>query len=521
MKDENIHIGEMIKQFLKFWKIYISIGTICLIAAIIFILLIPREYRYTSSMQLLTDKEGMVSELKMLKSSGLASLLGGAKAGLNIDDEMVIIQSRKVMGEVITENNLQTEVKALNGLKKTRLYKEESPVLFRLPESFLDTLSYPVRISLSADAGKKIKVTIKSKLLKKKIKLTNQSLPLDIETPIGRIHIAGNAHVPLKEKMKLQIKLIPLQVLYEDFLKEITVEPAESMSDIVIFWVDSDHRQHGKDVLNSLMNTYNKYSQDVKVEEVEINSRFIKEKMEVLNTELTQLEYEIELYKRKNELPDLAVYGKIVVESYEELQKALLETQTQLKMLDYLVEYVQYPENEYSAVPLLDGAGEKAIEIYNTLILERLRLLQFSEPENPTLLVVNKQLAEQRKILLETLQALREGVKIALSEQEKKHQSIFSLVERLPTQEREYIELKRQQKVKEAMFLFLMQKLQEKELANAPDELKGRIIDYAYASAKVIYPRKIIVLLVAFFVACILSVIVISIKLHIMEKKRL
>ena len=44
MTDENIHIGELFKLFIRYWKIYIPIGIICLIGAVIFILITPKQY---------------------------------------------------------------------------------------------------------------------------------------------------------------------------------------------------------------------------------------------------------------------------------------------------------------------------------------------------------------------------------------------------------------------------------------------------------------------------------------------
>jgi tyrosine-protein kinase Etk/Wzc len=90
----------------------------------------------------------------------------------------------------------------------------------------------------------------------------------------------------------------------------------------------------------------------------------------------------------------------------------------------------------------------------------------------------------------------------------------------LPTQEREYIEMKRQQKIKESVYLFLMQKLQEKELVNSPDEQAGRGVDAAYSSAKPVYPRKVFVLAIALAATFILSLIIISFRVFVSTKTK-
>ena len=95
----------------------------------------------------------------------------------------------------------------------------------------------------------------------------------------------------------------------------------------------------------------------------------------------------------------------------------------------------------------------------------------------------------------------------------KKNRSLDAQLDVLPTIERKYIEMKRQQKLKETMYLFLMQKLQENILVSSPDEQAARVIDAAYCSAKPVFPKKSITLLVAMLVAFILSVGVITVRL--------
>ena len=185
----------------------------------------------------------------------------------------------------------------------------------------------------------------------------------------------------------------------------------------------------------------------------------------------------------------------------------------------YLIVGLGNPENEYASIPAFEGIGEKSIALYNQLVLDRERLLLASEKGNPALLLADKQLAEQRKMLLETIAATRNSIKASLNELNKKNHIFNSQLSELPTQEREYIEMKRQQKIKETIYLFLMQKLQEKSLINSPDEQAGRIVDAAYCSAKPVFPKKLIVLAIAFIIACILSLISIYLKVFVFTKR--
>ena len=232
------------------------------------------------------------------------------------------------------------------------------------------------------------------------------------------------------------------------------------------------------------------------------------------------MEHRIEVYKKQNNIPEPALYAKAAITGYQELESTILETEARLKILDYVVDYMKNPLNEYTSVPAIEGVGEKSIALYNQLVLDRQRLLLSSEKDNPALILANKQLAEQRKMLMEAIDAARQGSRASLKEINKKNQTFSNQLSALPTQEREYIEMKRQQKIKETVYLFLMQKLQEKELVNSPDEQAGRVIDAAYCSALPIYPRKLIVLAIALVATFIISFIIISLRVFVFSKTK-
>ena len=267
------------------------------------------------------------------------------------------------------------------------------------------------------------------------------------------------------------------------------------------------------------MAVFNQYSRNVKVKEADLNAKFVKERLDSITTELAYLEHKIETYKKQNNIPEPTLYAKAAIVGHQELESTILDTEARLKMLDYVVEYMRNSENEYASIPAIEGVGEKSIALYNQLVLDLQRLLLSSERGNPALTLANKQLAEQRKMLMEAIDATRKSIRASLEEINKKNRTFSSQLSALPTQEREYIEMKRQQKTKEAVYLFLMKKLQEKELVNSPDEQAGRVVDAAYYSAKPIYPQKIIVLSVAFVIVCIISLIIISLRMFIFTKR--
>ncbi len=266
------------------------------------------------------------------------------------------------------------------------------------------------------------------------------------------------------------------------------------------------------------MKAYNDYAKSVKVTESGVNASFVKDKLAIVTLELDSIENKIELYKKQNNIPDLSAYGKVIYAGAEESGNKILEMQTQLKMMEYVLGYLKNSNNKFAIVPNVNYEGEAITKAYNNLMFERIRLLKSTEPSNPALQLVNDQLKEQRSALVETINTAIKTLKITISEIDKKNTSLNSQLSELPAKEKEYIELKRLQKVKESLYLFLLQKLEEKEIANSPDEMASHTIDQAYASLKPVYPKKIIVLSIAFISSIILFIIVISIRIFVIKK---
>lgn len=512
--DENIHIGEFFKQVFGYWKIYVPIGVICLLGAVVFLLVTPKEYTVNASMQLLGEKQGMMSELKMIKSSGFGGLLGGGGGSVNVEDEIILMRSKNVLEKVINQNSLQVVIEKRDGFKWIELDIDESPIAIEFPYMFLQSLAKPIKIDLKITNGDVEKMIVRSDLFEK-IELSNQSLPMELKLPIGKFAMKEN--LPLSGKFVINI--YPLQYIYEELLKNITIYPNETISDIVVLSQQSSNIRTAGKLLNNLMDQYNLYSRSVKISESDLNSAFVKTRLDTITHELAILEHQIENYKQLNKMPDPMVYASVTYSGNKETEKMILEAETRLRMLDYVVKYMSDSSNEYSAIPIIDGAGEKTIAIYNQLLLDRQRLLLSSESNNPALLLVEKQLREQRKMLLESVKSVSNNLKISLDALYKKDTSLSRQVDLLPTKEREFIELKRQQKIKETIFLFLMQKLQEKELINSPDEIAGRIVDKSYSSYKHIFPKISMVLIVALGIAFMLSLIIISFKMFVLKRK--
>jgi uncharacterized protein involved in exopolysaccharide biosynthesis len=63
----------------------------------------------------------------------------------------------------------------------------------------------------------------------------------------------------------------------------------------------------------------------------------------------------------------------------------------------------------------------------------------------------------------------------------------------IPKQERVFRNIIRQQKIKEELFLYLLQKREEAAISNAIANSNAKIIDYAFSSSRPISPNEKII----------------------------
>ena len=94
----------------------------------------------------------------------------------------------------------------------------------------------------------------------------------------------------------------------------------------------------------------------------------------------------------------------------------------------------------------------------------------------------------------------------------KQEDFLNSRLKKMPKQEREFVEIKRQQLLKQALYLYLMEKKEENSLAVAIPDTKSDIIDYAYVQKDPVSPNLKMILVFTVLGGFFLSILYIALK---------
>ncbi|MCD8309742.1 MAG: polysaccharide biosynthesis tyrosine autokinase, partial [Prevotellaceae bacterium] len=282
--------------------------------------------------------------------------------------------------------------------------------------------------------------------------------------------------------------------------------------------------QRAEDVLNMLIAVYKENWVRDKNEIAISTTMFINDRLGILERELGDVDEDISSYKSKNLLPDVEAASNLYMNQSQQTNNRILELNTRLSMARYVRNYLTSNSNANQLLPVNSGIEsasiEKQISEYNTAQLQRNNLVANSSERNPLVVDLDQQLVTMREAILSSIDNLVVTLNTQIKELQKEDQRTTGQIAANPNQAKYLLAVGRQQKVKEALYLFLLQKREENELSQAFTAYNTRLITPPTGNLLPIAPRKKVILLVAFVIAIMIPAAIIFIREMLNTKVR-
>ncbi|MBF6607618.1 MAG: polysaccharide biosynthesis tyrosine autokinase, partial [Flavobacterium sp.] len=216
-------------------------------------------------------------------------------------------------------------------------------------------------------------------------------------------------------------------------------------------------------------------------------------------------------YKKSNQVTDIVSEAGMYLRNAGEYERMFIETETQLRVVESLRNFVQnssptdlIPDNILTTASTGADSSPTLIAEYNILLLERARKLPSAGPENPNIKQLDAQLRALKQNVIANLDRLKSTLEIKKRDLQAQQRAVSAQISEVPTQEREYKGIVRQQNLKESLYLYLLQKREETAIALASTAPNAKIIDAALTATVPISPRVPVVYLGAFFLGCLI-----------------
>ena len=462
---------------LHHWYWFVLCVAICVGLAILYVQYKTPIYSVKSTIMIRTDNNMSRSSLQ----TDMLELMGYQTSKI-IDDEIQIIMSHTIMEQVVRALNLQTEYRKKVGLRWAGQYPN-ADVMLTLQPGALDSIGHLFLDLERTESDYVLEVNYHQQTTKIHV----NSLKDPILTPAGLLTLTE--YRMLKAGDKMRITTFPVSVSANIQLAAMTCRPAKKESNVIILAMNSDMPTRARDVLNKVVEFYNMDAVIDKNIMATNTANFINERLQIVENELGEVETAVESYMKENGLTDISQELHLVLSNQTTYQRELAEVETQINLLNFLSDYLHTPDNEQALIPsnlgVKDAALQKLINDYNSLLLQQMRMLRSATEINPTYTQSVEEAKILRQAILTSIENIRHGLKIQKSDLAKKDRELTSQLYKTPEKERKYVEIKRQQEIKEKLYIYLYQKREENALTLASTVMPAKTIDAPIKSGPV------------------------------------
>lgn len=288
------------------------------------------------------------------------------------------------------------------------------------------------------------------------------------------------------------------------FHAQLNVSLLEKWSNAVRIAVSDNVPARGIDLINAIVEKYNTNGVVNKRMVAASTVDFINKRLFVLDKELGDIESQAEVFKKEHKITDIASDAANVATRKNMVDEELLSVEMDLSLVRSIKDYFIYTgEKEYVLLPeelgLSDASLKDGISKYNELVLKRTKLLNTASEDNPAVIAVNRQLDGMKQNLHTNIRNVESALMVKIGNLEKENQAVNRLLASVPTQEKIYRSISRQQEIKEKLFLFLLQKREEAEIAKLMYQPSAKIIEDPRSSSAPISPKRNMIIMVGLF----------------------
>lgn len=514
--DDFIRIQDLFYLCVNKWYWFVISLAVTVGVAIVYLLTTPPVYTRSASLLIKEDSKGN----SLGDAAGMMGDFDLFQTNTNVNNEIQSLQSPAVMLDVVKRLHLDISYHTDGGFYKKVLYGRDCPYTVNFYE-LQDNESVSFTINPGQDG--QILLTDFSRNGEDVAGKVTAALNDTVDAPIGKLAVkvtndSANSNAPI------YVSRVGYQDATGNYASNLSVTLSDEKSTVINLSFKDVCTQRAEDVLNTVIAVYNENWIKDKNQIAVSTSAFISDRLGVIEQELGNVDENISSYKSEHLLPDVQAAASMYMEQSSETNAQILALNTQLSMARYIRNYLTNSTSKNQLLPANSGIESPGIEQqianYNTAQLRRNDLVANSSERNPLVIDMDQSLENMRHAIITSIDNHITTLNTQIRSLQQRERQTTARIAANPTQGKYLLSVERQQKVKEALYLFLLQKREENELSQAFTAYNTRVITPPSGSMIPTAPVKKNIALVAFALGLLIPVVIIFIRENMNTKVR-
>lgn len=496
-KVQGLSLEDYARIFLSHWYWFVLSAVIAVCLGVFYVLRTTPVYNRTAQLLIHDDKDGkggVAGAIQDFKTLGLVS------SNTNLNNEILTISAPDMMHEVVRRLHLDLQLAMKESLHDKPLYND-APVRVSFAATPAEDLTFSFVVKAKSD--KEVELYNFAMMGEEpSSKVISASFGQPVKTPVGSLTIEPT---PMWNGsaigQEIYVNKYPLLAIGNLYNGRLNVSLSDKESTVLNLSMADEIPDRADDILLTLIDVYNENWVKNKNRMAESTKLFINERLENLTQELDNVDSRISDFKSTNLMPDVQSALAREMQQSGKNYENLLALTNQLSMADYMREHLMDKSKDNQLLPSnvgISNAGvENLIAEYNRMMLDRMSYVENSNEDAPAVRDIDRRLASQKTAVIRSIDNLIAQIKKQIANVESSDKAINEMIASNPRQVKVLNSVQREQSVKEALYIFLLQKREENELSRTYTAWNSSVIQKPVGPSQPTSPRRGMILLVS------------------------
>jgi tyrosine-protein kinase Etk/Wzc len=494
-----INLKDVFSKLVDKWSWFLISVFVCCLVAFIYGKYTAPSYQIKAKLIVNDDQKGS----GMAKQAGALMDLGGIVGAKNsVDNEVEILKTRFLMEQVVRDMQLNIVYLSKTNFVSRELYA--APFKINIING-VDTIA-TTKLEVVKSAKGKFLITTKG--FAKEV-IFNEAFSIK---GVGVLQLEPNKGAEMNNG-EYNVIISSIDARVATLMGQLSVNVSNKQVSIIDLILSYPIPKKGEDILNKLIEKYTQSNLSDKNAVADSTYRFIKERLNVIAAELGDVENNVENFKQQNKLADMSEQGKLLVQNSGGFATELARAETQVSIINELEKYLRDSGNSRKAFPSSlipqDMVFSNLMAQYNSLLLERERQLLSVTEESPFVKNIDDQIAGLKSNILSNMQSSKNSAIATRDKLRNQLNTADAKISGVPKIEKNYLQLARNQQIKQELYIFLMQKAEETNISKTANLSIAKTIDPPKSAVTPNSPNKSLFYLVGLIAGVIFPIILI------------